>query len=325
MSPPRTRVAAGLLLAGLWAWGQVPSLQAQEIRSLAEACVGTTAALRSLCTEAAMAAQAAQGGLGLAASQGSEVTGAASTLGWRLKGAPRYSLSVRGSSVRGRLPNLALASASRGGETYTLFAGQVAGSVGVFDGFSPAPTVGGMLSLDLTASAHLISAPKDRGFQDGMLGWGAGARLGLVRESFTLPGVSVSGYYRSLGNNGVGSVAHGAPAEARFDVSVSSFRAIAGKDLWGVGVAGGAGWDRYLGRTVVRAVSGAEVSEAEGDLSSDRFLYFVSGTLTYVVLQASAELGWAQGFSSELPPGSAGGFDPSRGSTFGSLAFRLTF
>lgn len=326
MIPSRTGVVAGLLVVGVLATGHRLPLKAQDVRKLTEECSEGSPALQPQCAQAALAAQAAQGGLGLAASQGSEVTGAASTLGWRLKGSPRYSLSVRGSMVRSRLPNLGLASPSaRGGRSYTLVSGQVAGSVGLFDGFSPAPTVGGLLSLDLTASAHAISAPKARGFREGMLGWGVGARLGLLRESFTLPGVSLSGFYRSLGDNGVGSLADGGPEETRFDAAVSSLRVIAGKDLWGVGVSGGVGWDRYAGQTVVRVVGGTGVSEAQGNLSSDRFLYFASGTMTYVVLQAALELGWAQGFTGDLPPGVTGEFDPSRGSTFGSLAFRLTF
>ncbi len=326
-------LAAGLLT---WARGMEP-LAGQESVRLTAACGEGSATLLSRCAETVLAAQAAQGGLGLMASRGGEVTGAASTLGWRLKGSPRYAVSLQGALLRGRLPDLARPGSSdrRSGVPYTLASGHLVGAVGIFDGFSPAPTVGGLLSLDLVASLHLISAPETRGFTETTIGWGGGARLGILRESFTLPGVSLSAAHRWLGSNGLGSLTAGDSTQARFDLAVSSLRAVIGKDLGGVGVSGGFGWDRYAGDTTVRVeapgadgVGGTglpQESSASGTLSSDRLLYFLSGTLTYVILQASLELGWGQGFRTRLPPGVTVGFDPSSGAYFGSLAFRLTY
>lgn len=317
-----------LALTGVFFALVATSVQGQGLSRLTEVCGGDSADLLQRCGITVRSAQAAQSAVGLAASQGSDVTGSASTLGWRLKGSPRYALHFRGSVVRST-KNRLTATSFGAGEHYTLFAGQIGGSVGVFDGFSPAPTIGGVLSLDLTASGHLVSAPRKSGFRESALGWGAGARIGILRESFTLPGLSVSGYYRQLGTSGLGDVAGGDPAAARFQVDVSSFRAVLGKDLSGVGVMGGVGWDRYEGDAKIQVVRGSGddpgAGTAVGRLSSDRFLCFLGGTLTYLVLQASMELGWGQGPAGDLPAGVTTEATESSGSYFGSVSFRLTF
>ena len=61
----------------------------------------------------------------------------------------------------------------------------------------------------------------------------------------------------------------------------------------------------------------------EAPLKASRALFFGGASLNFLILQLSAELGWANGFSA--PPGYTGAeFDPARGSPFGSLAARLT-
>jgi hypothetical protein len=284
------------------------------------------------CQETILAVQAAQGAMGLAGSGGVDLPGSASTLGWRLLGSPRYAVSLRGGSVRSSLPDLRSGSALGRDRGYWLFSGTLTGSLGIFDGFSLAPTVGGVFSVDLSASGHLISAPQGLGFQESPLGWGVGIRLGLVRESFSLPGISVSAYHRRLGDTGLGNVAGGEPSEATFDIRVSSLRGMAGKDLWGVGVLAGVGWDRSRGDAVVRVPDpgaelpqGTEVSVVSFDEPSTRSLLFLGASRTFLTLQISGEIGWAEGFDNAFPErGASGRFDPGSGSYFGSLALRLT-
>jgi hypothetical protein len=220
----------------------------------------------------------------------------------------------------------------RGDASFTFPAAHLHGSVGLFNGFSPAPNVGGVLSLDLNGSAHLVRVPKGKGFQDNLLGLGAGARLGILRESFNLPGVSLSAYHRSLGRSGFGSLEGGSPAEARFDLRVSSLRGVVGKDVRGVGLFGGTGWERYAGDVRIGVTDGRPdlpgtptEASATGNLSSKRRLYFLGASMTYVILQLSGEGGWAQGFGTQLPDRVVGDFDPAAASWFGSLAVRVTF
>jgi hypothetical protein len=202
------------------------------------------------------------------------------------------------------------------------------GTVGVFDGFTLGPTVGGFASLDLTFSTHWIRTPEDRGFHESVLGWGAGARIGVLRESFSLPGITVTAFHRSLGKVDLWDIDGGDPSEAHLDLQVSSARGVIGKDFWGIGVFGGAGWDRYSGDVSLRIADpegGTSPGNASGNLRSDRYLFFAGASRTFLTLQISGEVGWAQGFDPRLPASYPGGFDPSSSSEFGSLALRLTF
>jgi hypothetical protein len=152
--------------------------------------------------------------------------------------------------------------------------------------------------------------------------------MGILRESFSLPGISISAFRRSLGNQRLWTVDDGDPSEARFEVGVLSLRGLVGKDLWGVGVFGGFGWDRYSGDATV-AVTDPEGGNSDGngvgDLRSDRRIYFAGASRTFLALQISGEVGWAEGFDTTLPLPRQGGFNPASGSHFGSLALRLTF
>jgi hypothetical protein len=153
-------------------------------------------------------------------------------------------------------------------------------------------------------------------------------RLGILRESFSLPGVSLSASYRSLGSLELWDVQRGDPAGAAFDLGVSSVRAVLGKDLWGIGFLAGAGWERYSGAATLTVLGtpGSEIDgSASGDLESDRRLYFFGASMTFIAIQISAEAGWARGFDPTLPPMAESGFDPTSRSEFGALSLRLTF
>ena len=305
------------------------SAKAQNLSKLISACGAGSEIRLAWCQEVGLAAQAAQGALGLAASAGSDLPGSASTLGWRMKGSPRFALSVRGSLTRAPFPSMKMSGGlPRGETTASLGSVHLSGTLGLFDGFSLGPTVGGFGSVDLAVSTQWIGTPRDKGFQENVAGWGVGTRIGIIRESFTLPGISLSAFFRSLGRTELWDVNDGDPAEAGFDLRASSLRAVVGKDIWGIGFLGGAGWDRYAGdATLVVAdpEGGLNDSTGSGELLSERFLFFFGGSMTFLTLQISAEIGWADGFDSTLPLSVEGGFDPSSGSEFGALAFRLTF
>ena len=92
----------------------------------------------------------------------------------------------------------------------------------------------------------------------------------------------------------------------------------------GVGLLLGLGWDAYSTDARIRVANGAEgVVATEGALNARRPLFFGGTSLNLLILQLSAEFGWAKGFSA--PTGYTGAaFDPTRYSLFGSLAARLT-
>jgi len=327
MVPVRGPALLGLLGALFLSPG---FLSSQTLQELAFQCGGAQGGgVEAWCYETVLAAQAARGGLGLAGSLGSPMPGTASTLGRRLRSFPRISLGLRGGVSRLTLPGLFHGGdRPRGENTFYVPTAHLSASVGVLNGFFLAPTVGGVFSVDLLGSASLVSAPGGEGFRDGVTGLGGGVRVGLLRESFTLPGISVSAMYRSLGRTGLGRVEEGDPSQARFDVDVTSLRASVGKDLLGLGLLAGMGWERYGGDMAVLVrdpVSGDQGGATASDLTSDRVLFFLGGSMTYLILQLSGEVGWAQGFEPDLPGRPGGDFDPDTRSLFGSLALRITF
>lgn len=315
-----------LVLAG------VPGAAAQDpVLDLAGECGGGDATATARCRETALRTQAARGAIGLLATGGPELPGAAGTVGLRIGNVPRISVAARwmgtDASFTGGLPPagdpLPGGNASRDDVFATGL--HLTGVVGLFDGFSPVPTVGGLLSLDLLATGSFLFLPEDRGFPGSEFAFGAGARLGLLRESFTLPGVSTSFVHRWGGEMVVGGGGAGA-----FDVSISSFRATVGKDLVGVGILLGGGLDRYAGGVSVSTtemdgeVGGSGWDATDDDFVDTRPLLYGGASLNFLVLQLFAELGWAGGFDTVAGrPG--GGYDPAAGSWFGGLGARLTY
>lgn len=298
-----------------------------DVTRLSAACAAGSDALSSPCLETVLAVQAAQGLVGLAASGGAELAGSSSTLGKRYGGTPRFGLAGRLGFVDASMPGT-LGPPSGPAPDAGVFAPsvQVSAAAGLFRGFSPAPTVGGLLSLDVLATFSWVDLPGDRGFRDSPAGFGLGARVGIFRESFTLPGITVSATRRWMSNVRLASD-DPAGTRADLDLTVTSFRATAGKELLAFGFLGGLGWDRYRSATalVVRPEgSGTLEGAAEDDsFASDRLLFFAGAGYTFLVAQISAELGWARG-DDAVPGRSSRGFDPASGSLFGRLAFRLT-
>lgn len=313
-----------------------PAAGAQEtVSELAVECGGGDGFREAWCTEVALAAVAARSGLGLLASGGSEPIGSAGTLGWRVDGVPRVSgalalglasvasprLRWGGGADEPRIPSP--------GRSFLASTVRLDAAVGVFEGFSPRPTVGGVLSVDALASTAFAFLPGSRGFGDGTTSsFGLGARVGLLRESFTLPAVSVTAVHRWSGGVELRPPVTGdATPGGAFDLSTSSLRGTVGKDLYGVGVLLGAGWDRYAGR--VRVDSGLPGEADAWDASSDdlvdsRLVAFAGASRTFLVLQLSAEVGWAGGLD-PVTGREAGGWDPEEGSWFGSVGARLTY
>ena len=316
-----------LALAGALVPG---SAAAQGLPGLAESCAGVNVALTAWCQELALAGAAIQRTTGLAASLGSDIPGTASTLGLRMGSAPRVGLSLTPLWVRVAIPDIGRGDGvaptpERSGSVTGI---RAAAAVGILDGFQLAPTVGGVLSVDALASVSLARLPKGLGFAENATGLGLGARVGVFRESFTLPGVSVSVMRHWPGGAVLGSIAQGGNGEVDADAAVTSLRATVGKNLFAVGLLAGVGWERYSGdvrvlASVADGLGGTLVGSATGEIETDRRLYFVAGWFNFLISQISLEAGLAEGFDDPMPA-RLGAYAPHDRTFFLSLGLRIT-
>ena len=297
-----------------------PPASAQDAAALASLCASAGTAGIGRCAEASVAARALQGQVGLLAGLGSEIAGSASTLGRNFGTIPRIALSIRTGFGQVALPDHSATSYPAQETTFSVPMIHAGLAVGVFDGFKLQPTVGGFLSVDLMVQTSLILLPSDSGFEEKAAAFSYGLRVGLIKESFTLPGVAVSASRRSVGDVALGSVVQGDAFQVRLDPTVTSVRATVGKDVLAVGVLAGIGWDSYGGQVSVAAGDATATLDGFGE---SRMLYFGGASLNFLILQISAEGGWAAGFApvAEYSPAP---YDSGSGTYFGSVAFRLT-
>ncbi|MEX2467200.1 MAG: hypothetical protein WD995_09830 [Gemmatimonadota bacterium] len=300
------------------------SADAQSPGQLTSRCVERGGDL-DRCTDVAVAARALTGQTSLLAGWGSDVPGSASTLGRKIGNRPRFSSSFRAGVVSVGLPDVFDQGTGRATDvSFVVPSMQLGLTAGLLDGFSPMPTVGGMLSLDVFGSVGITMPPSSEGFRGNSTAVAIGARVGVLRESFTLPGVSASVSHRLLGAVRLGDTGLGDPARIEVDPGVTSIRATIGKDLFGVGVLAGVGWDHASAETMLEVQdTGADVVRVEGPLDARRTIYFGGASFNLLLLQLSVEGGWAGGYPGV--PGDLGStFDPETGSPFGSLALRFT-
>lgn len=315
-------------IVALACWAGAAAGASGQAAPLRDQCAGASRApVREFCENVADAAVILQPRVGIGLSGGNPVPGTASTLGMRLGSLPRVSLGLRVSAASVGLPPVERVSAGSD-VTFPVGGISVDASMGLYQGLALLPTVGGFGSLDLVGSAGIMPLPRGEGFDDGSAAsWAVGARVGVLRESFTAPGVSVDVLYRSIGD-----VAYGSDDLSDRDVflrvrdnRVTSLRATVGKRLLGFGLTGGVGRDWY------RADVSARINDAtilnpervlevrESGLQTTRNSVFGNASLTILILNMAAELGWQQGGDA-----TAGASDRlERGSLFGGLSIRL--
>lgn len=299
--------------------------------------------IEQYCNVVGQSIEITQPRLGIALSGGNPLPGTASTLGMRLGSLPRISVDIRATAAGPEIPDLRSEETLDETLRFPLGSINADAGVGVFGGFSPAPTVGGMGSIDVIGSIGVIpiGLASDDGFGDDTpLTWALGARVGILRESFTLPGISVTGMFRDLGQ-----VEYGDPTfeeeEAFFqaDLSALSVRGAISKDFLFMSATAGVGWDRYnssvgFGAQVEEAcsipgVTTCSVSIRDADIESDRVSYFGNVSLNFLIVNLVGELGWQSGGdldnpNAPLPPGVDMQELANDGVLFGSLALRLS-
>lgn len=324
------------------------------------------ASVRDDCFTVAQAVESAQPQLGILLAGGNPTLGTASTGGIRLGVLPRVSATAKANLVFIRLPDILAESAGGAAGRLDDVAGIPApalsgtASIGVYPGVSVAPTVGGVGAVDLLGSAAWLPLRTFdvEGFRAGSpdFSFGVGARLGLLRESFTMPGVSVSLMYHRLdrlrfgdvceepGLGGVGLQGDGYdaafgpclggagdPGEFEVDLSTWSTRGAVSKRLLGLGLTAGVGYDRYASdvgfglRTPCPVDAGSNCYfRASGmELDSGRWSGFLNGSFSLLVATLGAEVGWLQGDRPIQGFPAASDFDPRDGAFFGSLGLRI--
>jgi hypothetical protein len=297
-----------------------PRLGAQTPDDLVSACRGAGGGLAH-CSAAAVGSQALQGQVALLAGLGSEIGGTSTTLATRIGGGPRLTVGARLGVAPLSLPDPTDETAL--GEAGSITpAVHVDGALGLFDGFRLMPTVGGFLSVDIFGRAAFPRLLRSDGFDGDATSLTGGVRVGLLREGFTVPGVSVSVSRRWVGSASFGSPGTD-PVAFEVDPSVTSFRATVGKDVFAVEWLAGVGRDDVSGRATAYVSNGAAgTSTSSADLASSRWIYFGGAAMTWgVILNVGVEAGWAEGFDPVLAY--TGRSSAMEGTPFGSLSLRL--
>jgi hypothetical protein len=312
-----------------------PSLHAQQknddpLRDCATLTGGSGTEANRRCNLLVQTLEIIQGPLGLAMSGGNPVQGTASTLGMRLGSTPRISLGGRLTLVGVDLPQI-LHQGRRDEIGFTLPGLSLDAAVGILPGSSPLPTVGGVASVDLLASIGILPLPTGAGFESGApFSWALGLRGGIFRESFTLPGISLSAVYRHLGRSTFGDPQL-RETDSFFDLNVSalSFRGVIGKRLAGLGVTAGAGYDLYsssgqFGFTNLEAGGPSESRLSFTRFKNNRASLFGNLSYTFLILHLVGEIGWQQGAGLISAPLPAGAEVSTGGHLFGGFAARLS-
>ncbi|HET7229306.1 MAG TPA: hypothetical protein VFJ16_04855 [Longimicrobium sp.] len=277
--------------------------------------------------------RAAYAQTGILAAGGNPVPGVESTRGITLGIIPRTTASLRVSAARQSLPDLR--DETSGDERSSIATAiRLGTATRLSEGFSVGP-VGGVGAIDLLLDAALLPAAGES--HNAAAAFGAGARIGLVRETFGTPGVALTGMYRHVGKQEYG---HLCPisdvvcddpgrGEYSFAVNDASGRLTVGKRLGPVGVLGGVGVDRFsTSGGVIRfypATLEPVLSERDVKRHDTRWSFF--GNLSYGLIVGSlvAEAGWMEGGEPNLViEGDLGGFEAGKGTPYGSLALRIT-
>ncbi len=297
-------------------------LAAQDAQALALRCASPAGGDAALCALAAGAGRDLMADVGLLAGAGSEVAGQPSTLGRRIGGTPRFAPFLRAGGHSVVVPSV---SGAAGATERSHFTSALHGGLGLglFDGFRLLPTVGGFLSVDLVGQASFLFFSESDGFDGRVDALSVGTRVGILRESFTLPGVTLSVSRRLSGSLRYGDTSAGDAAQVTLDPAVTSVRATVGKDLFAFGVLAGIGWDDYSSSTTVQARDGGTgFATVSGTVEASRVTYFAGLSRQLGVFSwLSAEVGRARGFD-VVRGGTAA--SPDRGGTwFGSLALLL--
>lgn len=299
------------------------SADGQE-RLRADCAAAASQATRDFCELATHAVEALEARLGIVQIGGNPVPGTASPFGPKIGPVPRFGVDGRLTLAGVELPAIQSIGSTETPDAVPVGLNVDAG-IGVFPGFPLVPTVGGLFAIDVLAGAGVTLIPESDGFAGGQpFSWALGTRLGIMRESFTAPGISITAMYRRFGDVtwGDGDLVD-TDAFVRLDGRRAwSLRGAVSKRIASLGVAGGAGWDFYSADARLRVADPDDtaIEATEDGVSTSRFTAFANAAFTTLILNLVGELGWqAGGDSPELPAGSV----PGQGGLYGGVAVRV--
>lgn len=218
-----------------------------------------TSQFRFLCGQVVNSIANVQPAFGIAFSGGAHTLGTATTIGRRLGLFPRIAVTARFNAALADVPDLLdnfnptfddsdppqVTPMGTVGIPVGAFQGDV--TVGLFNGISVGPMVGGLGAIDLLGSVSYVPAVEQVGLTQEIINLGVGARVGLLQQGLLMPGISVSGMYRTmLDDVSFGDIAtDGDPAEFSTGLSTLSLRAAVSKGFLMFDLAAGAGYDMY--------------------------------------------------------------------------------
>jgi hypothetical protein len=327
MPPCGSPVADGVVLMRPAPLALALSLAASTLHAQASECAASTGAAARICSAAVDATRAFHPLLGVLVSGGNPVLGAGSPLG----GLGHFSVTTRVNGVGVVLPRLtydgSTATVPRGRKVFAL-APQVDAAVGIYGGLPS-----GLLAVDALGSAQLLPAAALDDFRvagdarrigDVALGLGFGARVGILKETGPLPGVSLSVMRRDLPTITYGSIAAGDQFQYAVDLRATNLRLVAGKRLAVFDLAAGLGWDKYTGHALVRLDTGGGATAVPIELSNSRVSAFVDAGFDVSVVRLVAEGGYLGGKDQKLSTDFEG-FDTTKGKLFAGLGLRASF
>ena len=294
----------------------------QQGQALVAGCVTGTPQFPLACVDATLAARNLITDTGFLLSLGSAAPGSWGPL---RRNTPRFDVSFRVAGLRAHIPVVTHEPAvgqARGNFVLKTIQGNLV--AGLFEGFQVKPTVGGLLSLDLLAQGHFLFLPKEVGLDSKMGAFSLGIRLGLVRETFTLPGITVSVSRRFIAPLTLDWRSPRYSTDLVIKPSISSIRLTIGKSISSLGLMAGAGLDSHNSEVeLIVLPQGSDPTEFNAPLAIRRPVFFSGVSLSLLILQLSTEVGWA--FGPPVLEGHAPGpIDPQQGSGFLSLAARLS-
>ena len=297
---------------------------ASGLRAQAPECDGFSGDAGRVCTAAVDATRTFHPVLGLLTSGGNPVLGSGNALG----GAGHFSITARVNAVDVVLPRL-----SYDGSTATVPRGEkvfapaplVEGAVGIYGGLPS-----GVLALDGLASAQLLPTTVFDNFRVDesarrigtvALGLGFGARVGILRETGPLPGISVSIMRRDLPTITYGDVAAGDEFQYAVSLRATNLRLVASKQFALADVAAGLGWDRYTGKALIQVQSGL-ASDVPVDLHTSRVSAFADAGFGLGPATLVAEAGY-QGGKDQHATTDFEDIDTTQGKFFAGLGLRV--
>lgn len=285
-----------------------------------------------LCENAVASIQLLQPELGLLLAGGNPVLGTASPVGTKFRWMPRFQFGGRISFAWAEIPDIRVApgeAAGAGTRSFAMAMPQLDLSVGVFDGLRIGKTLGGFGAVEVVGSLSTLILPDGEGFEEAATGLGLGARIGLLRESFTAPGLSVTGMYKRFGHVEYGRERSG---ETNFglDMETASFRFGLSKSFVSFGLGLTLAYDSYwsdVDLAVARAgLVGLDapvvvIPEAEPlELQTERWSAFLDVSYIVLFFSVTAELGWQE----EAGLATSNGHDLEAGNLFTTIGVRLS-